>query len=241
MIVREHRGGVALIRLSRPDQRNALTPGAMADLVRAVRETTAGSLVLAGDGPVFCAGFDLKRCAEDAGAMPALLRGLSEAVIALRALPGPVVVAAHGAAIAGGCALLGGADVVVADRGCRLGYPVVRIGVSPAVSAPFLRGAVGDGPARAGMLDPGLVSGDEAARLGLVHELVESPDLVMPRALELAAALAAKPPWAVAATRAWLREIEDAEAGAERGLAASMSLVNGEEERRLLAAAVRRP
>jgi enoyl-CoA hydratase/carnithine racemase len=241
VIVRVSRGAVAIIRFSRPDQRNALTPEGLTDFVAAVRATTARALVIAGDGPVFCAGFDLKRCADDSATMPALLRGLSDAILALRALPCPVVAAAHGAAIAGGCALLGGADVVVADRVCKLGYPVVRIGVSPAVSAPFLRGAVGDGPARTLMLDPGLTTGEAAARAGLVHELVDRPEEVFPRSLELAAALAAKPPGAVAATRSWLREIEDAESSAPRGLDASIGLVGGAEERSLLTAALRKP
>ena len=240
MIVREARGEVALIRLARPDQRNALTPEGLADLIAAVRDTRARALVLAGDGPAFCAGFDLKRCAQDPAAMPALLRGVSEAIVALRALPCAVVAAAHGAAIAGGCALLGGCDVVVADRACKLGYPVVRIGVSPGVSAPFLRGAVGDGAARAHMLDPRLVSGEEAARLGLVHELVDRTQEVLPRALGIADALAAKPAPAMTATKAWLREIEDAESSANRALAASASLAGGREEAELLTRALRR-
>src|SRR5690606_9036453 len=83
----------------------------------------ARALLLCGEGPVFCAGFDLDTCRGEGGdeALRRLLRGLSGAIAGLRAQERPVVVAAHGAAIAGGCALLGGADVVVADAGAKLG------------------------------------------------------------------------------------------------------------------------
>src|SRR5690606_29099547 len=110
----------------------------------------ARTLLLCGEGRVFCAGFDLDACRGEGGddALRRLLRGLSAAIAGLRAQERPVVVAAHGAAIAGGCALLGSADVVVADAGAKLGYPVARLGISPAVSAPFLAPAVGAGAGR---------------------------------------------------------------------------------------------
>lgn len=240
MIRAELQDGIAVLTLDRAAKRNALTP----DMLRLLRERAADAargaraVLVTGDGPVFCAGFDLQMCddAPDGSVMRALLSGLSETIGALRDLAVPVIAAAHGAAIAGGCALLGGADVVVADRDARLGYPVVKIGVSPAVSAPFLRLSVGDGGARTRMLDPALWSGAEAARIGLVHELVERPEDVLPRAVEAARRLGEKPAGAMAATKAWLRDLEGVGDWAGRALGASMALAGGEEERSRLAA-----
>lgn len=240
MIRVEHDGPVAVLVLDRADKRNALTPamlGALRDgAIEAAR--TARALLMRGEGPVFCSGFDLRLCrdAPDGSVMRALLTGLSDAIVTMRSLSVPVVAAAHGAAIAGGCALLGGADIVVADRDAKFGYPVVRIGVSPAVSAPFMSASVGYGGARARLLDSGIIGGAEAARLGLVHHLVDRPDEVLARATRAARSLADKPGRAASATRAWLLELERIGDTAERALEASLEIAGSDEERTRLAA-----
>lgn len=245
LVLVEASGAVTVLTLNRPAQRNAMTPEMLDDLAAAAGRLPASTrcLIVAGEGKVFCAGFDLTLCEAhpDGSVMRALLTGLSRAILALRGRSVPVVVAAHGAAIAGGCALLGGADFVVADRAARFGYPVVRLGVSPAVSAPFLGAAIGSGRARERMLDPSLIDGAEAHRIGLVQKLVETPAEVLPRARSLAEALSEKPPGAVAASKAWLHEIESLGSSPHRALAASLSLAGGEEERGRLASALRRP
>ncbi len=227
-------GSVWVVTLARGDRRNALTPGMVEALLAGVRspDPAARAMLIAGEGAVFCAGFDLRLCMDEAGTLERLLRGLSETVGALRVeCELPVVIAAHGAAIAGGCALLGGADLVVSDAGAKIGYPVVPLGISPAVSAPFLRRCVGDGVARRLLLDPGLIDGREAARLGLVHECVRGPEEVLPRARAMAEELAGKPPGAIAATRAWLAEIERVGGEGERALGASLSRVESDEQK----------
>lgn len=236
-VVVEDRGRVTHIVLCRPDKRNALTPGMVEDLRRAVIEAgdRSAAVVLRGEGPAFCAGFDLALCqaSPDGAVMRSLLTGLSAVVGAMRASRAVVVVGAHGWAVAGGCALLGGADVVVADRACRLGYPVVRIGVSPAVSAPFLRRAVGDGACRALQLDPGLIDGVRGLALGLVHELVDEPGRVAARAGEIADELVAK---GAGVAKGALAGLETGDLGAGAGLRASLGLTGGAEERERLAA-----
>lgn len=232
-----------LITLNRPDKRNALTPDMLAALLAQIRaahaDPHARALVLAGSGDAFCAGFDLALCkaAPDGSVMRSLLSSLSSVIVALRALPFPVVLAAHAAAIAGGCALLGGADIVVTDRHAKLGYPVLRLGVSPAVSAPFLRLRLTDAHARARLLDPALISGSHAHQLGLADELVDSPSAVLPRAVELARQLAAHPAVAVRAVRSLLLDLEAVETRSlhTRALAASLALVGTAEERERLA------
>lgn len=248
MLETQQAGPVRLITLSRPDRRNALTPDGLTALHAAIHDATASdarALVLAGRGSAFCAGFDLDLCKAhpDGSVMRQLLSGLSAVILALRNARLPVVIAAHGAAIAGGCALLGGADLVVTDENAKLGYPVLKLGVSPAVSAPFLRHMIGSGPARERLLDTRLISGRDALRLGLAHELTDHPDAVLPRALAIAAELAAKPPTALLATRRWLDELSastnhPALPNPERAaLDTSLALTGGDEERRLLPAA----
>ncbi len=210
-------------------------------IVEGTRQLSAdrnvGAIVLEGNGAAFCAGFDLTLCRENSDALDRLLTGLSGAIRVLRRCEVPVVLAAHGAAIAGGCALLGGADVVVTHHEAKIGYPVVRLGISPAVSAPFLRQSVGDGKTRERMLDTSLVSGWEAYRMGLAHECIEDVGKVRDRAVAIAEQLASKPRWGMAATKKWMGEI-DGSFGADsaRGLDVSLSLVGSAEERERLAA-----
>lgn len=233
--------GLGEIVIDRPDKRNALTPVMLADISAGVQalETDASvrAITLRGEGAVFCSGFDLSLCRETSEALAQMLRGLSDAIRRLRRCPKPVVIAAHGAAIAGGCALLGGADLVVTNMEAKLGYPVVRLGISPAVNAPVFRRAVGDRAARARLLDPALFDGLEARRIGLATLCVDTTEDVIPRAQIEAMKLAAKPPGAFATTKLWLNEIEgsDRDGEMDRALGVSLSLVGGDEERALLA------
>ncbi len=234
-------GTVGRITLDRPEKKNALTPEMIAGIVAGVRELAAdsgiGAMVLEGNGAAFCAGFDLTLCRENSDVLDRLLTGLSGVIKVLRRCEVPVVLAAHGAAIAGGCALLGGADLVVTHHEAKIGYPVVRLGISPAVSAPFLRQSVGDGKTRERMLDSGLVSGWDAFRMGLAHECIEDAGKVRDRAMAIAEQLAAKPRWGMVATKRWMGEIDGSFGGdAGRGLDASLALVGSDEERERLAA-----
>jgi enoyl-CoA hydratase/carnithine racemase len=232
-------GDVATIRLNRPDKKNAMTPDMLERFIAAAAETRgrARALVVCGAGDVFCSGFDLTMCLQDPAILASLLKGLSRAILALREHPAPVVAAAHGAAIAGGCALLCGAEVVVTHDDAKLGYPVVRLGISPAVNAPFLAQSMGGGAARARLLDTQLISGREAARLGLAHECVELSAQVLPRANAVAAHLAAKPRSGIVATKQLLNDLETGGNAdyIEKALAVSLGLVGTPEEREMLA------
>lgn len=231
--------GVRMISLDRAEKRNAMLPEMLEAFEGAVRGIYEGTRAIAvvGAGKVFCAGFDLKACAADESGetMRALLTGLSKCVVAMREAAVPVVMGVHGCAIAGGCAMLGGADVVVADRGAKLGYPVVKIGVSPAVSTAFLMSSVADGAARALMLDPGLIDAQRGFELGLVHELVEDAEAVRSRTMEIARGLAGKPGVGVRETKRLVNVITEGRSGlGGEGLAASLSRVGSDEERVML-------
>lgn len=233
---------IALIAFDRPDKRNALTPEMLVDLTSIVAQAPADhdAIVLTGRGKSFCAGFDLALCqtTPDGRIMRELLTGLSRACNTLRLIERPVVIAAHGAAIAGGCAILGGADIVVSNTTAKLGYPVTKIGVSPAVSAPYMTQSIPHGIARERLLLPDLFSGTHALDMGLVHELVEQPEDVLPKALDIAANLASKPPHAYAATKNLITQLEghDRTERIRLGLETSLALTGCPEEQRLLGA-----
>lgn len=235
-------GTIAEVWLARPEKRNALTPDMLASLLTALAQIESGDaavILLAGEGPVFCSGFDLALCKghPDGSVMRALLTGLADAISTLRSQRRPVVIAAHGAAVAGGCALLGAGDVVITNHEAKLGYPVVRLGVSPAVSAPFLRLRVGPAHARELLLHAGMISGLRAAQIGLANQSVERVEDVIAAARDEAAQLAERSTHAIAATRALLTEIDALNDTPWRALRASLSLTGGVEERRLLPAA----
>jgi enoyl-CoA hydratase/carnithine racemase len=236
---------VGVITLARPEQRNALTPAMLTALTSSVGQLAGVSraIVLTGEGAVFCAGFDLTLCrdAPDGSVMRQLLIGLSASIRILRAIALPVVIAAQGGAIAGGCALLGGGDIVITNADAKLGYPVLRLGVSPAVSGPFIQAAVGGGHARARLLDTQLITGTQALEIGLAHECTPTPGEVFSSAMAIATQISGFPQTALQTTKRWLAEVEAARVGSEDepnlALAASLQLCGGDEERRLLAAA----
>jgi enoyl-CoA hydratase/carnithine racemase len=228
---------------NRPDKRNALTPSTLHAFIAAIDELSEDddphAICVLGEGKLFCAGFDLPLCRDEPAALAELLDALSSAVAAMRACAKPVVLGAQGAALAGGCALLAGADLVIADRECKLGYPVANLGISPAVSAPSVRTRLGPGGGgtRRRLLDPGLVTAEAAQPCGLVDVVVDLPEDVQPRTHLETMRLADKPTGAVRATRRWLDAVtgaDDAHAR-RRGLETSLSLTDDDDYRSRLA------
>lgn len=237
MILTEPIGHVSIIRLDRAAKRNALTPKMLASLVSALSTAaSARAIVLSGVGDYFCAGFDLAASQTDDAVLPALLERLAQACDALRQAPCPVVCSAHGAAIAGGCALASACDLLITTDDAKLGYPAVKLGISPAVSAPHFTPLAGFGCARALMLDPRVISGREALRLGVAAASLSSPRECESHAIALATALAAKPRHALAYTKRWLNvlDLSDDQARRADALAASLAGVGGQEQRSLL-------
>ncbi len=244
----EVRGRVAHIVLADPARRNALTVTMLQALCAAIAGVEADrevdALVLSGEGPSFCSGFDLAACVDEPRAVEALLRGLAACLVGLRALDIPVVARVQGAALAGGCALLTPCDFVVVARDAQLGYPTHRIGISPAISAPTLLSRMG--PAmRALLLSNEILYGELAHTQGLATHCVDAADL--DREVDtLVARLLDKGPLAMRATKRWMRTIEERGAGdlgssAPRNVAlmstvrdASVALASGEEFERML-------
>ncbi len=231
---------IAIIRIDRPDKRNALTVKMLASLRQTIANTmSAHAVVLSGTGDVFCSGFDMIACRDDESVLPQLLEGLAQVTRDLRDHPAPIIISAHGAAIAGGCALLAAADFSITNAASKIGYPVVRLGISPAVSAPHLFTKTSAGSARVRQLDPALISGTEAHALGLVTEVLPTIAECEPRAIALAESLAQKPRHALAYTKRWLNELDNSSdiPTLTRALNASLSIANSPEQKQLVAQA----
>jgi enoyl-CoA hydratase/carnithine racemase len=208
-LVAERRGAVAVLRLNRPEARNALSPELIGGLGVALAEAEADpdvrAVVLTGTGDrAFCAGMDLRSFAGggladlDPGATAGfqrLLRG--EARV-------PVVGAANATAVAGGLELLLGCDLVVAAEGARFGLPEVQRGLFPAGGGTFLATRIPLAVALEMTLTGDPVDAARAHALGLVNAVVPAGD-VLPAALGLAERIAANGPLAVAATRELVR------------------------------------
>ncbi len=215
LVKRDAKGDVTFLFLARADKRNAMTPVMLTQLLaeldsfsRDCAHKPHSALILAGEGRSFCSGFDLKLCRTNPGTAAELLSLLSRCIITLRGITAPTFIAATGSAIAGAAALCGGADVSIGDRGGVYGYPVLKLGLSPAVSAPFLAAKAGFGNARQMLLDVGLLTGEQAAAKGLLTQCVESPEDVIPRCLKLAHIYASKPRHAFVATKQLLQELD---------------------------------
>jgi methylglutaconyl-CoA hydratase len=173
-------GPVLRVTLARPERRNALDAGLIAELADAFAGAgNAGAVVLAGDGPSFSAGADvdwmrasIELTHEENVADALQLRRMLQAV---DELPAPVVCRVHGAAIGGALGLLACADVTIAAEDAVFAFPEVRLGIVPAVISPFVLARIGPGAARRYFLTGERFGAAEARRIGLVHEV--APDL----------------------------------------------------------------
>lgn len=191
---------IALIRLNRPDARNALNQTVREQL--AATFTALGSdpevrcIVLTGGDQVFAAGADIRDMAER-GAMEMFLRQSHRLWAAIAQCPKPVIAAVNGFAFGGGCELAMHADLIVAGEGASFAQPEVRVGIMPgAGGTQRLTRAVGKFQAMRMLLTGVSVTAAEALRMGLVSEVV-ADDQVRSRALELAGQIASLPPLAV--------------------------------------------
>ena len=202
ILLREDRpGGICVITLNRPAQRNSLSRALLQALEEMLAEIAADSttrvVVLAGAGTVFCAGHDLReitshRADADGGrgfyadAMAACARVMQGIV----GLPQPVIAAVQGVATAAGCQLVASCDLAVAAEDARFCTPGVDIGLFCSTPAVALARAVPRKAAMEMLLLGEMVPADEAQRLGLVNRLAPR-DALMETALGLAARIAA--------------------------------------------------
>jgi len=210
-------GMVARVILARPEVHNSFDASMIAELAAAFAgfakegPATLRAVVLAGEGPSFCAGADV---AWMRAAMQLDVEGNEQDAMAMADMfetidtcPVPVIARVHGATLGGGMGLCAVADLVIAESGARFGFTETRLGILPATIAPFVIAKIGETNARA--LFPGGRRFDalRAQRIGLVHEVVEG-DTALDGAVETAIAdVLAAGPTAARAAKAIVREI----------------------------------
>ncbi|MBB5715111.1 crotonase/enoyl-CoA hydratase family protein [Sphingomonas aerophila] len=202
-------GGVADVRLSRPDKMNAIDSPMFAALADAIDRLAATPglrcVVLSGEGRGFCAGLDMASIAAGGAGLDLAARTHGPANLpqhvawGWRTLPVPVVAAIHGVALGGGLQIAAGADVRIARADARLSIRELHWGIVPDMAGYALwRGTVRDDVMRELIYSAREVDGEAAARLGLVTRVAEDP---MAEALALAHTIAARNPDAIRAAK----------------------------------------
>ncbi|HEV8617636.1 MAG TPA: enoyl-CoA hydratase-related protein [Methylomirabilota bacterium] len=211
--------GVARITLNRPDVRNALSRTLVEELGRALAaleaDPAARVIVLAGAGDkAFCAGADLKGVGDRGTTLQARdsFSGLAAILESIPRMRTPVIAQVHGFAVAGGCGLAAGCDLVVASDDAVFGLPEIKIGLLPLiVMAPILK-SVGRKRGLLMILSGDSISAREAFEMGLVSRVVPRADLERETAA-LAAKLAAFSPTALGLAKEAAATIQDMEYG----------------------------
>jgi 2-(1,2-epoxy-1,2-dihydrophenyl)acetyl-CoA isomerase len=178
-LVYEERAPVATITFNRPEKRNALTVRFFEELLAVLQHVEATDelrvVVLAGNGPAFCAGRDFSEAkAADPASAAYYLRLNLEGRERLRRFPKPVIARVHGPASGGGCMLATEcADITIASPGARFSIREVQAGSVP--SLPLL--TLGRARALGMVLTGDWVSGEQAQEWGLVYKCVPDDEL----------------------------------------------------------------
>lgn len=200
IVEKEVKPGVALIRLNRPKELNALNLELMDELVAACKMLDADEavrcIVITGNERAFAAGADIKQMAGRTAIDMHKIDQFSK-WDSIRRTRKPLIAAVSGFALGGGCELTMLCDMIVASETARFGQPEIKIGVMPgAGGTQRLTRAIGKARAMEMVLTGKFITAAEAFAAGLVNR-VTAPELYLDEALKLAQEVAAMPPIAV--------------------------------------------
>lgn len=218
-VLTEVKGGVGTLTLNRPEVRNALNPTMIHEIDAALRafdlDPEVRVVLIRGAGDrAFCAGADLK--AVLGHATPLEVRehfgGIATVLEVMARMRKPIIAQVHGYALAGGCGLAAGCDLVVASEDAVFGLPEIKIGLLPLiVMAPILR-SIGRKRGLLMVLSGDQINARDALEMGLVSLLVPR-ELLETKARELAEKLAGYSPLALALAKEGFMTIQDMEYG----------------------------
>ena len=205
-------GGIAILRLDRPERRNALNSELLGELVDAVErfsiDETLRVLVFSTTSErALCSGVDVTEELDYAGGV-ARMRSFSQFLAALEAFPVPTIAVCVGNCVGGGAELVAGCDLRIAGDNLKLAWAGARLGVpvGPARLTPL----VGVARAKELIFTGRIVGAEEAAAIGLVHDTVPAEEAEA-AALRLAGHVAAHAPEGVAILKAAFRELDGAQ------------------------------
>lgn len=178
-------GGVARVTLNRPELRNAFDDALIGKLSQAFAELaddrSVRVIVLAGNGPAFCAGADLNWMKRMAGygydENLADAKALADMLAALDRLPKPTIARVHGPVFAGGTGLVAACDIAVGTPEAKFCLSEAKLGLSPATISPYVMRAMGERLARRYFLTAEVFDAQEAYRIGMLSLLVPASEL----------------------------------------------------------------
>ncbi|MGH6973212.1 MAG: enoyl-CoA hydratase, partial [Stellaceae bacterium] len=199
ILLRQDADGIARLTLNRPAARNALSVALMDALQKALdavaRDDTIKTVVIAANGPGFCAGHDLREMRANPGRQhyETVFKQCARLMTAIVHLPKPVIARVHGVATAAGCQLVASCDLAIATADARFATPGVNIGLFCSTPMVALSRAVPRKAAMEMLLTGELIDADQAQRLGLINRVVAA-DRLDDAVSELARTIAAKSP-----------------------------------------------
>jgi enoyl-CoA hydratase/carnithine racemase len=202
ILLRRNADGIAWLTLNRPAARNALSVALMSALQEALdaiaRDSAVKVVVIAANGPGFCAGHDLREMRANPGRQhyQAVFGQCARLMTSIVRLPRPVIARVHGIATAAGCQLVASCDLAVAATDARFATPGVNIGLFCSTPMVALSRAVPRKAAMEMLLTGEMIGTEEAQRLGLVNRVVPT-DRLDDTVTELARTIAAKSPLVV--------------------------------------------
>jgi enoyl-CoA hydratase/carnithine racemase len=185
LVLRDTDGAIATITLNRPEVRNSLSESlliALADELRAIAaDPSVRAVILAANGPAFCAGHDLKelrsrRTNPDGGRafFAQVMTTCANVMQQIVRLPQPVIAAVSGTATAAGCQLVASCDLAIASAAAQFATPGVNIGLFCSTPMVALTRDVARKHAMEMLLTGDMVSAADAARVGLINRAVPS-------------------------------------------------------------------
>ncbi len=188
ILEREDSGAIARLTLNAPEKLNALSDAMLAALTdefsRISAQPEIRAVILAGAGKAFCAGHDLKemtagRQAKDGGKayFADLFGRCGKVMMAIRALPQPVIAEAHGIATAAGCQLVASCDMAVAAEGTRFGVNGVNIGLFCSTPMVALSRNIPRKQAFEMLTTGEFITSERALELGLINRIVPHDQL----------------------------------------------------------------
>ncbi|HTU69795.1 MAG TPA: enoyl-CoA hydratase [Candidatus Baltobacteraceae bacterium] len=191
----EREGATAIVTMRRPERRNALSLAMMRELQRVLDEIgqdrEVRAVILAGEGPAFSAGHDLRELqGRDRAAYVEIFDQCIALMATLAAIPQPVIAEVGAMATAAGCQLVAACDLAVASEAARFATPGVRIGLFCSTPMVALSRAVGRKRALQMLLTGEPIDAPTALAWGLVNEVVPA-DGLRAATLALAAKIAA--------------------------------------------------
>ncbi|WP_425444050.1 enoyl-CoA hydratase [Thalassospira mesophila] len=196
-LLREDNDSVATIIMDTPERRNALSSQMMealhAELEAIATDRTIHAVILAANGPVFCAGHDLKelKTISHCDGHAALFAQCSDLMVRIVTLPQPVIARVHGMATAAGCQLVASCDLAVATQSARFATPGVNIGLFCSTPMVALSRNIGRKHAMRMLLTGDPITADQAWQMGLISDVV-ADDMLENVTQELAEKIAAK-------------------------------------------------